>query len=425
MQRRNILVSAYAFSPYQGSECAVGWNIVIRLAKAYDVTVLCGDLSGTRRMKNDLERYFKLNPPIQGLCVHYVAPGLLIRFFEKMHTFPGLWMSYYLAYNLWQREAFKEACKLHMHRPFDLVHQLNMIGFRESGYLWRLKIPFVWGPVGGSPNEPLAFIGQFSLMGGLRVVVRNMINNFQKRTAWRSRLAAHCASKLWAVTSADVQTMRDLWGMNVEQMLETGVTVRHDLCPRSWGGQEALRIVWSGIHLPRKALPIFLHAVAGLEEKDRIIIDVLGEGPESAGWKALAERLGLNENVTWHGMLPHEKALSVMSDAHLMAFSSLKEGTPHVVLEALSLGLPVICHDACGMGIAVTKKCGIKIPLCDPQTSIEGFSQAIRRIFDDKALVESLSRGALERAAELSWDKKVEEIVAGYEDVVINRQEGK
>jgi Glycosyltransferase len=95
------------------------------------------------------------------------------------------------------------------------------------------------------------------------------------------------------------------------------------------------------------------------------------------------------------------------------------------VLEALSLGLPVICHDACGMGIAVTKKCGIKIPLCDPQTSIEGFSQAIRRIFDDKALVESLSRGALERAAELSWDKKVEEIVAGYEDVVINRQEGK
>jgi hypothetical protein len=27
---------------------------------------------------------------------------------------------------------------------------LNMIGYREPGYLWKLNVPFVWGPMGGT-----------------------------------------------------------------------------------------------------------------------------------------------------------------------------------------------------------------------------------------------------------------------------------
>jgi glycosyltransferase involved in cell wall biosynthesis len=106
-----------------------------------------------------------------------------------------------------------------------------------------------------------------------------------------------------------------------------------------------------------------------------------------------------------------------MKSAHILALPSLKEGTPHVVLEALSLGLPVICHDACGMGIAVTDACGIKIPLHDPETSINGFKDAIRDLFEHPEKVEELSRGALKRAEELSWDKKVDAIARAYSEI--------
>ena len=66
-----------------------------------------------------------------------------------------------------------------------------------------------------------------------------------------------------------------------------------------------------------------------------------------------------------------------MSRAHVLLHTSLAEATSTVILEALARGLPVVCHDACGMRIAVDDRCGIKVPLIDPNTSIKGFSRAI------------------------------------------------
>ena len=48
-----------------------------------------------------------------------------------------------------------------------MLHQLNMIGFREPGYLWKLSketdIPFVWGPVDAKDKFPVAYLGGASM----------------------------------------------------------------------------------------------------------------------------------------------------------------------------------------------------------------------------------------------------------------------
>ncbi len=85
-----------------------------------------------------------------------------------------------------------------------------------------------------------------------------------------------------------------------------------------------------------------------------------------------------------------------------------------VVLEALGWGLPVICHDACGMAVAVDTDCGIKVQFESPARSIEGFRDAIERIFRKPGEVERLSKGALQRAAKLSWDAKAFEMAETY-----------
>lgn len=94
-----------------------------------------------------------------------------------------------------------------------------------------------------------------------------------------------------------------------------------------------------------------------------------------------------------------------------------------VVLEALSLGLPVICHDACGMGIAITDRCGIKVPMRTPELSIAGFADAIRRLSNGGDAFRELSEGALQRADELSWDSMAARIASTYERVIAARQE--
>ena len=92
----------------------------------------------------------------------------------------------------------------------------------------------------------------------------------------------------------------------------------------------------------------------------------------------------------------------------------MNEAATSVIMEALSLGLPVICHDASGMGEAVTGLCGIKVPLANPAKSIEGFSNAIQRLVENPELLKRLSGGALDRARELSWDGIAKRISDAY-----------
>jgi glycosyltransferase involved in cell wall biosynthesis len=66
------------------------------------------------------------------------------------------------------------------------------------------------------------------------------------------------------------------------------------------------------------------------------------------------------------------------------------------------------------MAVAVDDTCGIKVPFENPEQSIQGFHDAIKRLLLNPELVERLSEGALRRASELSWDAKVKEMAEAY-----------
>lgn len=421
-----VLINAFAFSPYKGSEHAVGWNIAVEMAKLHEVTVIFGDVWGNCKTQKDMERYSGSVSDvfsIVGLKAVYVRPGVVTAILTKLHQLPGCWMLYYWAYNLWQRKAYRIARKLHAVDRFDVVHHLNMIGYREPGYMWKLGIPFVWGPVGGAPNEPFAYRSLFSWHGLIRVFARTVCNEIQKRFNRRAKQAARRAARVWAVTDADYRMIHDMWGVeSCQRMIEAGADGELHGEIHVWNGDSPLRIVWSGIHTSRKALPILLYALARLEPalRSRLTVEVLGEGPETEGWKRLALKLNVDRCLSWRGRVPRSQALDIMRGSHLLACPSVKEASSIVVIEAVSLGLPVICHDACGMGIVIDENCGLKVPLCSPETSIEGFAVAIKQVMNDPRKVEVFSRGALERAKELTWEAKAREISGAYEQIVKN-----
>jgi glycosyltransferase involved in cell wall biosynthesis len=158
---------------------------------------------------------------------------------------------------------------------------------------------------------------------------------------------------------------------------------------------------------------LVLQAIAGLSDRRRVVLSILGEGPETSRWRELADRLAL-DGITWHGRLPYREALAVMGNADLFIHSSYREAASMVVLEAMGWGLPIVCHDACGMATAVDPTCGIKVPFVDPETSIRGIREAVEGILAEPESIGRMSVGALRRASELSWDTKVEEISRTY-----------
>lgn len=396
----------------------MGWNIAKELARLHDVTVITGDVKD-RGFEAEYPKYVCENGEVQGLTVVYLRPTKLIAFIDRIHELPGFWAMYYLAYNLWQRMAYRKARELHARCPFDVVHHLTMIGYREPGYMWKLGIPFFWGPVGGGPDEPIAFHALYSFSAKVKVLVRNAINSMQKRLLWRPRIAARKARKLWVVTDADEWMVRRVWGLECERMIETASDEIPNTSVRKWDCKGSLRIVWSGTHTYGKALPILIKAIARLKAqgKTNVVVDVLGAGVETNNWMRLAKQEDVSSAFRWIGSLPHDQALSYMSECHVLACPSLKEASSVVVIEALSLGLPVICHDACGMGIVVTEKCGFKVPLKNPETSINGFVEAISCILESPGIVAEKSIAALERAKQLTWKEKAEEISRAYENI--------
>ena len=85
---------------------------------------------------------------------------------------------------------------------FDLIHQLNMVGFREPGYLWKLNIPFVWGPIGGMIQFPWKFLPCVGIGGSIYHICRNLINWHHMHFLTRPKKAArHSGEGLIAATS--------------------------------------------------------------------------------------------------------------------------------------------------------------------------------------------------------------------------------
>ncbi len=413
--RKRVLVSAFSFSPYHGSEPGIGWNIVSRLAAYHNVTALCHPWS-----RREYERYVEDHGPIPGLSICFVAPPRLSRWFQRAHVSLATPL-YFVGYAAWQRAALGEAIRLRRRQPFEIVHHLTITGFREPGYLWKMGIPFVWGPVAGAADIPWSYLRAFGWRDCLFYGLKNLVNGIHKRTKYRSKRAARTAKHVFVVGKENQALVTGRWGVPSQIMLDTGSTPEMGKL-RRFDGSRALRLVWSGLHVGRKAMPLLLYALAELGAElvhTRIRLSVLGSGRETLAWQALARGLGLESCIEWKGQLSRSEALAEMDQAHIFAFTSVQEGASTVVMEALSLGLPVICHDACGMGIAVDERCGIKVPMLGPRKSIHGFAASIQSFLDDPALVERLSKGALRRAEELSWDRKVDEIASVY-DAVLN-----
>lgn len=415
MRRQRVLVSAFACSPARGSEPGIGWNIVSRLAAYHDVTVLCCPKLTHENYQSEIEEFLQKHGPIPGLTIHYVPPPLLSRLFQRpLISFSA--SLYFIGYAAWQRRALQQARLLHDQHPFEIAHQLTITGFREPGYLWSLGIPFIWGPVAGASNIPCPFFKIFSWRDRLFYTLKNFVNELHKRLKSRPESAARAAKKILATTEEDRRMISTHWHADSTLMLDTGAP-NLDGHPRDYDPNRPLRLLWSGLHVGRKALPLALEALGKLNDdqtRTRWTLKILGAGHETPRWRALSQHLKIDDRITWTGHLPRDRALAEMGDADVFLFTSLQEGTSTVIMEALALGLPVICHNACGMGVAVTETCGIKIPLTSPTQSAADFAAAIQSLLTTPPLVRTLSAGAFARATELSWDKKAYDIAQIY-----------
>jgi len=113
--------------------------------------------------------------------------------------------------------------------------------------------------------------------------------------------------------------------------------------------KKRLKLVCVGSLIARKNLGYVIDALSFIGEQGiDFELNLIGDG---AGRKALVEtvaRLGLEEHVCFLGELPPEQVADQVNHAHVYISSSLHEGRPNGVLEAMAAGCCCVLSDISG-----------------------------------------------------------------------------
>ena len=137
---------------------------------------------------------------------------------------------------------------------------------------------------------------------------------------------------------------------------------------------------------------------------------LVGGGKQEANLKALATRLGLDGRVVFTGLTREMSGIYAATD--LVMITSDTEGTPHVMLEAMGSGIPVISTAVGGIPELVTSE---DQALLVPPGDCEALVEAVMRVQGDPKLAARLVAGGRALADQFT----VERMAAGVEQVYL------
>lgn len=425
----NILIDAYAISPTWGSEPGMGWNWICNLARYCNLYIITEG-----EWQDDIERAVKA--AIEGRMSKDDNPtGLQREQAERMHFYylnvtpevrqmcwnQGTWM-FYKHYAAWEKRALTKAREIINNLKaegilIDVVHKLNMIGYREPSYLWKIDdIPFVWGPVGGYGGVPNAYLKGAGVKTILIENLKNVINYFMFRLHPRVRKAVKRADAVVGAYKETHEAIREVYRYDAVLINETGAFV-DEMSFAHASDQEEFRLLWVGKYDLRKQLGIAIRTVELLRDKRNIHLYVVGTGypADVARYTQMVADKGLEENVHLLGRLPNVQTREMMKEMDLFFFTSIHDATSTVVPEAISAGLPVVCHDTRGFGVIVDDRIGRKVKVDNPEASASAFANEIRRLEADRDEVRRLSKGCIDKQKMISWEANAQKMVAQYE----------
>lgn len=402
---KTIILVTYDISPYRGSEASVSWNYVSNMGVHHKLIVIYG------RGKGDIENYLESHqmPNVRFINIPYVSlqgSGLLLD------------IKYNLNYRRWHYQTYLKAKELVNNEHVDIIHYLNPIGFKEPGYCWKIKeVPYVWGPIQGVENRPLALYPALNLKGKINALVRRVVHNGMLWCLPRVRKALKRTDAVFAATPNTVKQLKYIHHKDAIYLPENGILKMERTEPIFMN--DTLNLIWVGSIDERKALGILISAL-GKVKKSNWHLNVLGEGPLRGKCEALADELGISERITFHGKVDRAQVQLVFAQSHIHVISSLGEGNPTVLWEAFSKAIPTLTLDHCGMAGVVSSECGIKIPIHSYQQVLNDMAFAIDDLMEHPQKVTRLSQGTIECAKNFMWENRIALYDVVYDKIIKN-----
>jgi glycosyltransferase involved in cell wall biosynthesis len=302
----------------------------------------------------------------------------------------------------------------------DIVHGQSPSSF---GYalIRRRKRPFAVTIHGTSFGEVSSFFNIPAAKINLKILQDAIV--VQPLTALLTKMEYKYADKIVAVSDAVAREAARYYRLPEKKIvvIHSGVnlpTLTDAVEEEQKIGHNILvvgRLIWrKGIHYLIEALPFVV------AEYSDVRLMVVGEGEQKASLEDCAKRLRIEKNVRFLGRVSSEKLHSLYLHADVYVQPSLYEPLGIAILEAMSMGKPIVASRVGGIPELVTS--GVEGLLVEPGNAFQ-LGESIRSLFSDSSLRRKCGHNARRKVeTDFTWTKAAQQTLNLYEDLVLSKR---
>ncbi len=289
---------------------------------------------------------------VERLARHHSVTVITLRQEPK----PSFWHSVGAeVYNIGARPRRLKAVRLlfdlHLRQHFDVFHAIWARGAGEvalaAGRLCRRPV-------------------LVHLAGGELVWMPDItFGSPRRRARWLAGLVLRKADRVSAASSPMLELARRVGASPVRVTLGPDLTVWTPEAPRPRDPQRPARLVHVGSLTPVKDHETLLRAVAELRRQGRCLrTDLIGEDALQGHVQRVAQELGIQDIVIFHGFLPQRRVVPIVKAADLMLVTSRHEAGPVAMVEAAAVGVPTV-GTAVGHVVDLAPRAAVAVPIGD------------------------------------------------------------
>ena len=392
--KHTILVSAYGCEPLKGSEAGVGWNWMLQMAKTNYLHVI------TRANNQEVIEAHLPQDLKEKIQFHYYdTPNFIKKLKNKAK---GLYFYYFC----WQLGIIPLVRKILKQHKIDYTMHLTFGSMWMPTFPPLFKTSFIWGPVGGGDCEPKSFLKILPL---------------KQRIIQSARYAMNALSFLhplimFPATRAKVILVRTPNTANViprcfknktKIILETAMEDTIFLYKKKAQDKNDIKLITTGRLLPNKNILTAVKALQYLPKDKNISLTIVGSGYQRAEIEEVAKTIDWGNNVNIIAEMPRQEVLHLVEQSDIFLFPSLREGGSWSLMEAMAIGLPVICLDWAGMSITTDDDCAIRLSVSNPEQMPKDIAAAIIKLIENPELRRQMGEAGRKRIKEVfNWEAK-------------------
>jgi len=312
----NILMVNYEYPPLGGGGGVFNMQLAEELSKNHNITVL------TTKFSNHLSHEIVNR-------VELIRVPVIMRTDQNAATILSM-LSFFPT-------SFWAGYKQLKNKSFDIIHSMFAIPSAPSAVLLSRKfhVPHVLSILGGDIYDPSKKLSPHKAPI-LHYTVKKMMEESDKVVALSHDIKKRAIDYYCTLKNLDV----------IHLGIPKPVFKKKD---REYFGFEPkdILLITVGRLVPRKALQDLIRVI-GVLKNPNIKLIVIGDGPERKNLVELAGSLDVSDRVIFSGYIDDEEKYQLLHIADIYVSSSRHEGFGIVFLEAMALGLPIVCYDSGG-----------------------------------------------------------------------------